>query len=351
MPLKLRDPRQGKTPNYEIRGTHLGVRVEQTSGTNRRPLAAKIRAEIERAIERGEYRQPEPAAGHVVTFLSAAQSYLEAGRRPRYVARLAKHFGETPIATIDQAALESGAVAIYPNVTPATRNTCFYTPVLAILHHAGDDRKFKRPKGAKGRIVTDHLNPDDAFALIEAADTFDREFALLLRFLLFTGVRINEALALQWEDVRLAERRAWLRTSKNEDPREMILRADLCAAMETHQRETGRVFRFHYGGHLKRLLLRAKLTVCGVAMPARPVRGKGRGRWRAPAYRLSWCGFHTFCHTWATWMRRYGGADIDGLVATGRWRDRQSAARYAHVVARDEWNRVERLPGARPARK
>ena len=41
-------------------------------------------------------------------------------------------------------------------------------------------------------------------------------------------------------------------------------------------------------------------------------------------HRLSWVNFHTFRHTWATWMRRYGGADVQGLVATGGTLDRQS---------------------------
>jgi hypothetical protein len=41
---------------------------------------------------------------------------------------------------------------------------------------------------------------------------------------------------------------------------------------------------------------------------------------------------------------RKRGADVQGLVATGNWRDDRSAARYAHAVARDEWNRVELLP-------
>jgi hypothetical protein len=63
-----------------------------------------------------------------------------------------------------------------------------------------------------------------------------------------------------------------------------------------------------------------------------------------PPYRLSWVTFHTFCNTWATWMRRFGGADLQGLVATGRWRDPRSAARYAHVVAHEEWDRANRLP-------
>jgi hypothetical protein len=43
----------------------------------------------------------------------------------------------------------------------------------------------------------------------------------------------------------------------------------------------------------------------------------------------------------ATWMRRYGGADVQGLTETGNWRDPRSAARYSHVVAREEWDRVE----------
>jgi site-specific recombinase XerD len=48
-------------------------------------------------------------------------------------------------------------------------------------------------------------------------------------------------------------------------------------------------------------------------------------------------------HTFATWMRR-AGADVQGLIATGNWKDLRSAARYAHAVASDEWGRVDRLP-------
>jgi len=42
-------------------------------------------------------------------------------------------------------------------------------------------------------------------------------------------------------------------------------------------------------------------------------------------------GVHTFRHTWTTSMRRYGGADVQGLAAMKNWRDPKSAARYAHV--------------------
>ena len=43
-------------------------------------------------------------------------------------------------------------------------------------------------------------------------------------------------------------------------------------------------------------------------------------------------------------MRRYGGLDTKGLVATRNWRDERSASRYAHAVMSEEWSRVDRLP-------
>lgn len=347
MPLKLVPPRQGKSPNWTIRGTYLRVRVDQSSGTDRRSLARERLNDLSGRIERGEY-PPREAAPRVAepTFLTAAVAYMEAGRRPRYVARLIKHFGETPLSQIDQASIDAAAIVLHPNVTPCTRNTCVYTPVSAILRHAGVDLRLRRPRGSKGRTITDSLSPDDAFGIIAAAEAFDPEYGLLLKFLLYTGVRLGEALRLRWEDVRLEERGARVRFSKNEDPRELRLRDDLCAELADHPRGQGpgRVFRFHQGGWLKWQLLRARLMVCGVPVPDRPKKGEKR---RVPPHRLSWVNHHSFRHTWATWMRRYGGLDQIGLVGTGNWRDPRSAIRYAHAVPRDEWDRVEDLPAPR----
>jgi integrase len=346
--LKLVPPRIGKSPNWRIRGSYLKVYVDKSCGTHQRSVARVILNDLRGKIERGEYPPKQPEGGPPApTFLDAAVAYMEAGRRPRYVARLVRYFGERPLTDIDQAAIDVVAIALHPKATPATRNTCVYTPVAAILHHAGIDLKLKRPKGAKGRIVTDYLTPPDAFAIITAAETVDSELALLLKFLLYTGVRLGEALALTWDIVSLDERSARIRRSKNSDPRELLLRDDLCNALSNHRKPAGRVFRFHQGGWLKELLLRAKLAACGLPAPPRLPKGQRR---RLPAYRLSWVNFHSFRHTWASWMRRYGGADLQGLVATGNWRDLRSAGRYAHAVARDEWKRVEGLPSFSPTR-
>jgi len=339
MPLTLRPPRPGKTPNWEIRGSYLGVTVERSTGTTKKSVAKRKLDELIEAIERGEYPE-KPKQPDAPTFLSAAIAYMKAGGSRRYLKRLIEHFGETPLDEIDQAAIDAAAMKLHPDVTPQTRNGCVYTPVSAILHHAGRDITVRRPKGSKGKVVTRFLLPPDAFAIIDAATVIDPEMGRLLTFLLYTGCRIGEALALRWETISLDRREAYLVKTKNNDPRTVRLTTDAMASLGP-TRASGRVFRFRQGGHRNFLFLNAKVTACGLPAIPRPKRGQ---RMVIPPYRLSWVAFHTFCHTWATWMRRFGGADLQGLVATGRWRDARSAARYAHVVSHEEWDRVDALP-------
>jgi integrase len=346
MPLKLRPPRKDKTPNYEIRGTYLGVRVETSSGTHKRSVALEQLRRVEECIEQhGQYPAPapQPRDGEP-TFVSAAVAYMQDGGRPKYLAPLIRYFREKPLSEITQEVIDEAARTLHPSVTPATRNSYVYTPVSAVLHHALGDKcpLVRRPKGSKGKTKSDFMWPDDAFAIIDAAEKIDPEFSLYLLNLLYTGVRKSEGLSFLSADVKPDEFAAWLRTSKNEDPRMLKLRQDLAARLKVHLEQNPgreRLFKFKDGGHFKHLLLRAKLAVCGAPCPVRRPTG-----WKPPAYRLAFVGFHTFRHTWATWMRRYGGMDLQGLAATKNWRDPKSAARYAHVVSRDEWDRVDNLP-------
>jgi integrase len=345
MPLSLRPPRKGKTPNFEIRGKYLGCRVEVSSGTPRRSVALKHLRRIEACIEEhGKYPatdlKPDPGQP---TFLSAAVAHMQAGGERRYVAALIKHFRQTPLSEIDQAAIDDAARTILPNGAPDYRNRAVYAPISAILHHALGDKcpVIRRPKGSKGRQKTDFMWPADAFAIIEEAGRIDAEFGLYLRLLIHTGIRKGEGLALLSADVQPGERAAWLRDSKNDDPRMLRLRQDISGPLEAHLKAKGgeRLFRFNDGGHFKHMLMRAKLAALGLPCPKRRPVG-----WKPPENRLAFVGFHTFRHTWATWMRRYGGADVQGLVETRNWRDPRSAERYSHVVAREEWDRVEKLP-------
>jgi integrase len=267
------------------------------------------------------------------------------GGERRYVGALIKHFGQKPLREMDQKAIDEAALAILPHGAPDYRNRAVYAPTITILRGAlgGKCPSFRRPKGSKSRERKDFMWPEDAFAVIAEAAKIDREFELYLLVLLYDGVRKSEGLRLLTADTRPDDLAIWLRTSKNGDPRMLRLRQDLAERLRKHMEENPgreRLFRFTKDcSHFKHMLVRSTMAVCGLECPRR--RNKG---WKKPKFRLSFVTFHTFRHTWATWMRMYGGADTKGLVATGNWRDERSASRYSHVVPRAEWDRVDNLP-------
>ena len=93
----------------------------------------------------------------------------------------------------------------------------------------------------------------------------------------------------------------------------------------------------------KDMLVRAKLTACGVPCP-KATEEPAEGRTAHPAAPAALGDFHTFRHTWATWLRRYGGADVQGLSppATGAILDRPRATRMWSRATSGQ--RVEKLP-------
>jgi integrase len=320
LPLKLCPPRAGKSPNWTIRGSYLGVRVDQTTGTADGKLARKIHAKVKGDIERGAFSRPGAP-----TFAAAALRYVESGADERFILKLADHFGELPLARIDQAAIDAAAIALY---TPATRNRQVYSPMSAILKAAGVADRLKRPKGGRGAKRLFFLTPDQAERLLDAAAAaVDVEFALFLAFLLYTGCRLSEGLAADLVDMNLAESWIYLRHTKNGEPRLAHLPPALVAALACHPRgldRTGKLFRFGKNGRLY-IWLEKAAAAAALVIPDRVA-------------------FHVFRHTWGAWMRRYGGLDTSGLVETGAWRSRQAAAVYEHAVQSEEARKADALP-------
>jgi integrase len=321
MPLSLREPRPGKTPSYYIRGSYLGVRIDRTTGTADRATARKALARVKADIERGAF-----APKQALSFAAAALSYIRAGGEALFMAPLNDHFGDTALIDIDQAAIDAAAHTLYPNASPATRNRQVYTPVSAVLKHASYDFKLRRPKGAQGQTRVDWLWPEEANALFEAAGKVDAEFRLFLILLTYCGPRLSEALRIRIGDVRRDESFVFIGKTKNGAPRPVhlppVVIAELQAFADRFDKPPDTLFRFRKNGALYHLM---KET-------------------RARAELTKHVSFHTLRHTWATWMRRYGGLDTKGLVATGAWADQKSAARYEHVVVSEESQRADLLP-------
>lgn len=351
MPIKLIAPRPGtRQTSYYGRGSHLGVFVDRSTKTDRKALAKQIIRSWEQEIER-DYLNPQPKA----TFLSAAVAYMNAGGEARYVAKLIDHFGETPIGNIGQTEIDNAASDILPAASAATRNREIHTPMAAILHRAGVEKKIKRPIGWRGKKSTAWLEKDQAFAVFDAAYAIDPEFGLLCKTLCYTGMRISEALGIHLSQVNLAEGKIYLPETKNGDARSVYLPQHLIVDFANQpprklavrsqgggpQHEdvdvpfmerppTRYLFRFHRGGAL-RDMLKQTFKNCGLTFAPR----EG--------------GFHLFCHTYGTWMSNYAELDNYALTRTKRWKSPEMAERYTHTKPSAEAMKAEMLPA--PERK
>lgn len=327
MPLELKEPKPGRSPYYRVRGTYLGVYVDRSTKTTERSKANQFLRLWKEEIERGVIARPGKP-----TFLDAAVNYMAATGNEKFLRPIVEHFGKTALTAIDQQAVDQAAIALYPNATPATRNRQVYTVISAILKHAGVEKPLRRPKGSRGRQRLEWMTERQAFALLEAAFAKDAEFGAMISFMLYTGARLSEALNLSVDNLDLSAPTAFFPETKNGKSRLAYLPPELVKDLANHPRGLDRpgaaVFRFTKCGRIYSWW-RENCAAAGL-----PMKEDGQ-----PVFT-----FHSLRHTWATWMRRYGGADTQGLVATGAWSDRTSAARYEHAVVNEEMRRADRLP-------
>lgn len=323
MPLKLVPPRIGRSTNWRVRGTYLKQPVDESTGTHEKRLAQKVLNRIKDEIERGVFAKPEGP-----TFLSAAVAYMESGREGRYLGRALAHFKDWKLSEITQAAIDAGAAKCLPAASNATRNRHFYTPVSAVLKHAGLDFKVRRPEGAEGEERNVWFEPEVAFAIFQAAENIHPELPSFLAALPYTGMRYDsEALALTCDRVRLTDAYAYLPTTKTDEPRAVHLPPFLVAALANHPRGLDRGQERVWGFRATKAarLFRKTLAAAKITLPEGTL-------------------FHVWRHTYGNWMRRFGGLDGIGMVATGVWKDLRSVKRYAHASTTVEAQKADLLP-------
>jgi integrase len=320
MALKLKPPREGKSHNYTVRGTYLGISVDQSAKTSDRATAQKILNKIKSEIEVGIFARPGEK-----TFMDAAVAYMAHHEDQRFLQPIIDHFDETPLKAVDQSAIDAAAIALYPKSNAPTRNRQVYSPISAILKFAGVSFKIRRPKGWRGSARTYWWEPGDAFELFKAADAIDKEFGLFCRFLCYTGLRLSEACGVKIADLALDRNFAYVGKTKNGDPRAIHLPDHLVKRLREHirDRESLSLFRFRKNGRIYALMKRVK---------------KAAGLAHKPGT------FHVFRHTYGTWATVYGKLDTEGLVNTGLWRNEESARRYKHTDTSEQARRSDVFP-------
>jgi integrase len=325
--------RRPRSPNWIIRGTVRGIRVEESTGTCDRRFAEEIRIKRESEILAESIHGRRATA----TFASAVVSYLEGGGSKRFMEPILDHFGTTPLAQINQDAIDRGARKLYPAASDSTRNRQFYTPVSAVITHAArrgwcSPLMLERPREAPGRIRW--LSPAEAEKLIAACGKHLRPLVI---FLLYTGARVGEALWLDWRHVDLAHRHVTFAKTKNGEMRGVVLHERVVAALANLPHREGEVFRRPDG------------KPYGRPSPEAPSAGARIFNGFASACRRAGIAdFHPHdCrHTWATWHYRQN-RDLGALMHLGGWKSVRMVMRYAHTNVDEHKHTIDRLPGGK----
>jgi integrase len=330
MPLKLF--RRPKTPNWVMRGTVKGIRIEESTGTSDERLAEEIRARREAEI----LTEAIYGRSATATFASAALSYLEQGGSKRFAAPVIEYFGNTLLARIDQEALDAGARKLFPNASPATRNRQFYTVAAAILHHAAkrkwcDKPIIERPPAPEDRVRW--ITPEEADRLIEACNDHLRSLVI---FMLYTGARAGEALWLDWRCVDLNRAHVSFPKTKNGKARGVPLHQRVVAALANLSGRTGEVFRRPDGKPYSRPRTPDD-TSAGTRI---------KTAFAGACRRAGITDFHPhdLRHTFATWHYA-ANRDLVGLMKLGGWKSERMVMRYAHVNVGELQHTIDKLPG------
>ncbi|SDX89442.1 Site-specific recombinase XerD [Albimonas donghaensis] len=320
MPLTIKQRSRGG--NFYLRGSIAGVSVRESTGTNDRRAAEAIR--VRREAEILERVALGRSAGR--TFAEAALTYLETGGEARFLGPLLEYFGpDRRLAEIDNAAVNAAAAALYPGAAASTINRQVITPIAAIENLAAEDdmraaRRFRRRRVSDARLRW--LTPAEAERLLTEAEPRMRP---LIAFLLGTGARAGEALALQRADLHLDTRQAFL------------------ARAEGRQTKNGFPRMVRYPARVARLLAASGLPDAGAVFrtpkgAAYKLRDAGGGQIQAAfnkARDAAKLGAdvtpHTCRHTWATWFDAATG-DFGQLLDLGGWRSVSTAQRYRKIA-------------------
>jgi integrase len=332
MPLGL--VRRPKSPYWIMRGTVRGIRVEESTG-----LTDKRQAEIVRAKRESEIiEQSIHGRRTTATFAQAVVSYLETGGSRRFLDRVLEHFGATPLARINQDAIDRGARLLYPQASGATRDRQFYTPVSAVMRHAAKRDwcapllDLERPDKPRGRVRA--LTIGEANHLIEACGGHLRPLVI---FMFYTGCRVGEGLWLHWREVDLVRRHVVFVETKNGERRGVPLHSRVVTALANLPHRHGEVFRRPDG------LPYAPLDADDPGETS--AGGRIKTAFRGAVRRAGLADFHPHdCrHTWATWHYAQH-RDLLQLMQLGGWKQISMVQRYAHVNVEQFQGSIDALP-------
>jgi integrase len=319
-----------------IDGTVNGRRIQRRASTDNFNLALEEAAILEARLLRESWHGPKKGSR---MFSEAILSYCEAAPRSaatrKRLQRILEALGDPPLDSIDQDVVTKlRDQLLRPGARPTTVLRELVVPLRAVLTHAAarrwcDPPLFQATRMAEGR--TRCMTPVEAQRLIDAAADHLKP---LIIFLVCTGCRLSEALALDWADVRLGDGVAitWADQTKSGRRRNVKLSPRIVATLSGLPHRSGAVFR----------------KPDGASYPVTRDRGYGgqvKTAWKSAIRRAGLdpkLTPHDLRHTWASWHYCLY-ADPLRLMYEGGWSSQKLVERYAHLIGSEHREAIQKF--------
>ena len=233
----------------------------------------------------------------------------------RKLAWMDAYLGNYLLNDIDADVIDKIRCAKLKDVSKATINR-YLALLRSILIRARDEwewiEKVPKIKLFKETFSRERaLTFDEAKRLLSELSDHQRETVL---FALATGLRQSNVLELEWSQVNLELRHAWIRGTQSKNKRPISVPLNEIAIS---------VLRRQIGKHPERVF----------TFRGKPIKWANTLPWRKALQRAGIKDFrwHDLRHTWATWQRQ-AGTPTHELQRLGGWRTGTMVERYAHLA-------------------
>jgi integrase len=250
---------QKRGKKYRVRIIRTGIPT-QSKTFNTHTEALHWSREIESQIDKGEFTLNQAPAiripdKNILLFSVAADHYIKTHSIHKKIVRsetyrlniLIKRWGDLPIEKIDKAAIFTLRDDLLKlDRSGDTINHYFNTLSRLFQMLSGDwDLSIANPiKGIKRMPPSQGRTKRIHGAIEELLINVCKELSLpllssIIQFAIQTGMRRGELMGLKWTDIDLPNRRAYLHTSKNGEPRQVPLTQHAVTILESLYKEDG----------------------------------------------------------------------------------------------------------------
>jgi integrase len=225
------------------------------------------------------------------------------------------YLGELMLDEVNLDAIDTIRAAKLKEASKATTNR-YLALIRSVLIRSRDEWEWidKTPKIRLFKETASRersLTHEQAGRLLAELPEHQRDVVL---FALATGLRQANVLRLEWSQVNLEQRHAWIHGAQSKNRRPIAVPLN-DAALAVLRRQAGK--------HLERVF-----TYRGKPLNAANTRAWGLALDRAGIADFRW---HDLRHTWATWQRQ-AGTPTHELQRLGGWRTGAMVERYAHLA-------------------